>query len=1094
TGERYTFEAYEFTTYVISFCQGGGSNNIDTQLEICDEDGTTVFAFNDDHCGLGSEITWTCDNTGTYSFVIYEFNCQDDGANAGTLAYRTLTPPTEQDCLGAIPLCFDTYNTTNSYSGTGHYPNEIPDYPGANSDDNCPDNCLLDGEVNDVWYTFTVQTSGTVSFVISPNDPDDDYDWAVYDITNDNCSDIYSNAGSMQVSCNFCGTAGDTGPDGSSTESCQHGDPASCTPFNDVLNVTAGETYVINVSNFSSTQSGYSIDFGGTAQIVDNDVPELVDLVYQPACGASNITVQMSERIWCLGTEASAFSLTGPQGVYEIDDVWSEVCQAGLGSSYGDTYYDDVWTLELGDYLQHSGDYTLELVDDGVEDVCENSSDSSSITFHIDGVEATATVLNTLECYSDTDGSATVDNVTGGTPPYTYLWSSGETTETATGLHGGTQYVTVTDSTGMCSDVVEVDIPSPPPIHVDAGYDRIICEGESEYIGGVPTASNGNPPYSYEWSPSGMLDDPAIANPIATPTGDQNFDVIVQDSDGCYGVDTVLIEVSPPMDITFDITDALCYGDANGEATAVVTGGTHPLDYTWSHSGLDTTETVTGLEAGVTYTVSVQDSVGCVESADVEVGQPDSIQLNADVTDSDCGSANGEISISPSGGTSPYSIAWETGDNNNVISNLEPGYYDITITDDHGCVFTDSVLVAGVGVNTVTIQQIDEILCYGDSTASLQANMPDGYLPLTFYWSDSVTTGSVASGLGAGEYSVSITDAYGCEGEASYEVEQPPLLELDLNVTDVQCADGNDDGKAEAVVNGGTSPYYYQWSTGDTTSAIHGLAQGSYSVTITDDNGCQVEDDFSIQMPDAPVNVFITTENVTCPGGSDGSAYATADGGTQPYQFIWYQYGNVIGNGDSLPGLKAGNYRVEAVDDHDCTDALSFTLTQPAAFVIETSVQEVSCREYDDGVINISVSGGTAPYKFNWSSGDTVPELKDIESGDYELTITDNNECIHTTTVYVPENSRLCIEIPNAFTPNDDGVNDRWEIKYIEEYPEAHVMVFNRWGQKLYDNRINDQSWDGTFNGEKCPTGSYTYVVDLSNEIEPFTGTVTIVY
>ncbi|MFO7789855.1 MAG: gliding motility-associated C-terminal domain-containing protein [Bacteroidales bacterium] len=1093
TGERYTFEAYEFTTYVISFCQGGGSNNIDTQLEICDEDGTTVFAFNDDHCGLGSEITWTCDNTGTYSFVIHEYYCQDDGADAGILAYKTTTPPTEQDCLGAIPLCFDTYNTSTSYAGTGHYPNEIPEYGGSMSDDNCPDNCLLGGEVNDVWYTFTVQTSGTVSFVISPNDPDDDYDWAVYDITNDNCSDIYSNAGSMQVSCNFCGTAGDTGPDGSSTESCQHGDPASCTPFNDVLNVTAGETYVVNVSNWSATQSGYSINFGGTAQIIDNSAPELVDLLYQPVCGASNITVQMSERIWCVGTDPSDFVLTGPEGEYQIDDIWSEVCQAGLNSSYGDTYYDDVWTLELGDYLQHTGNYTLTLLDGGVDDVCQNSSLSSSINFYIDGVEATASELNGVTCASDTNGSATVDSVTGGTPPYTYLWSSGETTETATGLHGGTQYVTVTDSTGICSDVVEVDIPSPPPIDVDAGDDRIICEGTSTVIGGVPTASNGNPPYIYDWSPAAMVDNPASSNPTTSPTGDQMFVVIVEDIDGCLGADSVFIEIAPPMDINFDVTDALCHGDANGDATAVVTGGVAPFSYDWSHS-LGSSETATGLQAGTTYTVTVVDSVGCVETADVEIGQPDEIQLNANVTDCDCGFSNGEIEVSPSGGTSPYAIAWETGDNTNVITGLTPGYYEVTVTDDHGCILSDSVLVAGIGTNDVVIEQTDDILCYGESTATLQADMPDGYLPLTFNWSGSVSTGPVASGLGAGVYSVTITDAYGCEGEESYEIEQPPVLGVNIIVSDVSCADANDDGEAEAIVNGGTPPYSYQWSSGDTASTATGLAQGSYSVTITDDNGCQVEDYFTVQMPDEPVRVYVDTRNVSCPGGSDGSASATAMGGTPPYQYIWHEDDNAIANGDSLPGLPAGDYAAEVVDDHGCTDITDFTLSQPPPIIIETAVQEVSCREYHDGEVAISVSGGTEPYQYKWSSGDTVPAIQDLESGNYYVTVKDFNDCVEMTNVYIPENDRLCLRIPNAFTPNGDGVNDTWDIEYINEYPSAHVMVYNRWGQKLYDAHAGDDPWDGTYNGKKCPAGAYTYVVDLNNDIEPFTGTVTVVY
>jgi gliding motility-associated-like protein len=1092
TGERYTFEAYDFTTYVISFCQGGGSTTIDTQLEICDENGNTVFAYNDDHCGLGSEITWTCNATGTYSFVIHEYNCLDNGVFAGSVAYRTLTPPTEQDCMGAIPLCFDTYSTTSSYSGAGHYPNEIPDYPGANSDNNCPDNCLLDGELNDVWYTFTVQTSGTVSFVISPNNAADDYDWAVYDITNNNCSDIPTLADNMQVSCNFCGTAGDTGPDGSSTQSCQYGDPSSCSPFNDELNVTTGETYVINISNFSSTQSGYSITFGGTAQVIDDVPPELIDLVYTPSCGASSITVQLSERIWCVGTEASAFNLTGPEGVYQINDVWSDLCQAGLGSSYGDTYYDDIWTLELDDYLQHTGDYTLELVENGVEDVCGNGSVSSTINFYIDGVEATAMELNSLTCFSDTNGSATVDNVTGGTPPYTYLWTSGETTVTSTGLHGGSQYVTVTDSTGICSDVVEVDIPAPPPIQVDAGNDRVICEGESVYIGGIPTASNGSLPYTYQWSPGSMLDDSTVANPIASPTADQNFVVIVQDNDGCYGLDTVFLEVNP-IDISINITDALCYGDATGEATVVVNDGIPPFDYDWSH-GLGSTSTVTGLQAGITYSVTVQDSVGCTEVVDGEINQPDEILLNADVTNCDCGFANGDIEISPSGGTAPYSFTWETGDNTSVITNLETGYYGITLTDDNGCVLYDSVLVAGEGTNDVTIQQIDEILCYGNTTASLEADMPDGYSPLTFDWSVTGGADSIISGLGSGVYTVTIIDAYGCEGEASFEVTQPPVLGVNLIVTDIHCMDDIGDGAVETLVNGGTPPYSYLWTTGATTSSITNLSSGTYGVTITDSNGCQTQDACSLIAPNSPIQAYLNKNDISCPGGSDGSAFATASGGSPPYHFVWYDRYGAIANGDSLVDMPAGQYSLEVLDQYDCNDIKEFALSQPARINIEAAVQQASCREYDDGEAAISVSGGTAPYRYEWSNGDTVPAIKELLSENYYVTVTDYNGCVKIRNVFVPENPRLCLSIPNTFTPNGDGVNDTWIIEYINEYPRSHVMVYNRWGQKLYNAYAGNEPWDGRFKGKKCPAGAYTYVIDLGNDIEPFTGVVTIVY
>jgi hypothetical protein len=307
-------------------------------------------------------------------------------------------------------LCFATYNTSSSYSGTGHYLNEIQTGGG------CPNNCMLDGEKNDVWYTFTVQSSGTVSFTITPNSSADDYDWAVYDLTSNSCVDIFNNP-SLMVSCNWSATSGNTGPNGSSGTDCAG---AGDGPYNDVLNVTAGETYVVNVSNWSATQSGYSITFGGSAQIIDNTGPYLEEILYDPYCGANRLTIRFSERVWCTSVQPEDFVITGPEGVYDISDVWSEICIAGAGSSYSDTYYDDIFTLELDDLLMHDGAYTLTVNEGGVDDICSNFTEESSLYFTIDGIQSTGSVITDIDCYGDTDGSATV-NVTGGTPPYTYI-------------------------------------------------------------------------------------------------------------------------------------------------------------------------------------------------------------------------------------------------------------------------------------------------------------------------------------------------------------------------------------------------------------------------------------------------------------------------------------------------------------------------------------------------------------------------------------------------------------------------------------------------------------------------------------------------
>ncbi|MEA1874134.1 MAG: gliding motility-associated C-terminal domain-containing protein [Bacteroidota bacterium] len=1086
-GDRYTFDGYDNITYIFSFCQGGGNNLIDTQIEICDQNGNVVYSYNDDHCGLGSEITWNCTANGIYSIVIYQYNCNASGVAAGDLAYRTVTPPNEQDCLGAIPLCFNTYSTTASYSGTGNYWNEIALSGG------CPGNCMLSGEMNDVWYTFTVQTSGTVSFLISPNSSDD-YDWAVYDLTSHDCMDIATITSSpdFMVSCNWYDGYSygvyDTGPTGGSSFDCgDHDDGA----YNDVLNVNAGETYVVNVSNYSGSNFGYTITFGGSASIVDNTGPYMENLVYNPICGSSTLTVQFSERLWCTSVEVEDFVLTGPEGTYDISDVWSEICIAGAGSTYGDTYYDDIFTLELDDYVEDDGDYTLTVLGGAVDDICANYSPENSLNFHINGIEATGSVITDIDCYGDNDGSATV-NVTGGTPPYTYLWSNGETTQTAVNLPGSYSGVTVADSYGNCQDTVVVELSDPDAILVNAGPDVTLCAGGSVSLGGSPTASNGTAPYTYAWLPTTGLDDPAIANPTSNVTVTTTYILTVTDVSGCSNTDTVIVTMDPPIIIDFTTTDALCHGEASGEAICNVSGGTSPFTYAWS-GGLGTNATAAGMLPNVEYTVTVTDDINCQETATVQVGDPPALAIDFDITDSECGFDDGAVTANVSGGTMPYAYAWDTGGNNASIVNLAPGDYIVTVTDDHACTIEATASVNHYGNNDVNIVQTQEILCYGESSAVLEAEMTDGTGPFTYNWVGSSSTSGVASNLGAGDYSVTITDQHGCPGLASYEVTQPPVLGVNLITEDVLCL-GDDSGSAEVVVNGGVEPYVVAWSNGGSGYLQNNLAPGSYSVTITDANMCTTEASTVINEPSDQVHVYVTTEPVMCAGQSGGTATATAMGGTSPYQYIWFQSGEALFSGSIINSLVSGAYSVRVEDDNGCMDETSFSISEPAPLTIESAVQQASCLGYEDGQAAISVVGGTSPYRFNWSNGDTVAAIADLATGNYYLTITDANDCVEMLSVFVPENPRLCLRIPNAFTPNGDGVNDTWIVEYIDHYPRAHIMVFNRWGQKLYDARSTGEPWDGIFNGNKVPTGSYTYIIDLHNEIEPFTGVVSVVY
>ncbi|MBN2681797.1 MAG: Ig-like domain-containing protein [Bacteroidales bacterium] len=342
--------------------------------------------------------------------------------------------PNEQDCLGAIPICGDTYYTEESYSGTGNVPNEIN---GANS-------CLSGGEINDVWYVFTVQQDGDLMFTLTPNDLSDDYDWAVYNLTTSTCSDIFTDA-SLEVSCNWSGTAGVTGPDGSTAFSSQDD---TGTPFNAAIPVLEGEIYVINISNWSSTQNGYFIDFSmASGVIVDVTPPELDTIVNTPTCGQDLLTLWFNEPVDTATVEPDDFVVNGPGGPYSI------VTTVGTSGTSSDREYE----LTLDAQLIAGGTYTL-VFSGQVDDACGNSVIGNSLSFTVEGVSGAVVVDDdAVICYDDAVGILTASG-SGGSGSYSYLWSTGAATAQITNLPAGDYTVTVTDDVGVCYDIVTATV------------------------------------------------------------------------------------------------------------------------------------------------------------------------------------------------------------------------------------------------------------------------------------------------------------------------------------------------------------------------------------------------------------------------------------------------------------------------------------------------------------------------------------------------------------------------------------------------------------------------------------------------------------
>lgn len=482
-GEYYNFTGVAGRVYIFSFCQGGGSYVDDPQIQILNSSGGVVAnAYNDDHCGLGSELIWVCPSGGTFRVAFYEYNCQTDGQALGTVAYQYMPTPTRADCLGARPLCTTGNNVNNlESSGSGHY-YDLHDYNATNgvpeNYNYCPD-CLTTGENFTNWYSFYAVSTGSLNFTIAPHVGSQDFDWAVWDLTGLDCRDLRSgsvwgtgtstgNSHLNPISCNFCGTTGNTGAGGGGS-TCNG--PNSCSNWNSSLGVTAGRRYMMVIDNFSGTTNGYNINFSGVS-VVDNVAPLLTSpTVYAPVCGSSSITVQFSEAVSCESMQNSCMTVSGPNGSFSIDDIWSQTCVSATGNTYSSgTFYDDIWTIDLADYMMDNGNYTVNLTTGCATDVCGNgmpSSTSSSVSFTINAITASINLLSHT-CTGNTDGAISVTGASGGSPAYTYSWTgpSGytSTASSISNLAAGTYYVTVSDQVGRCEwTESESVIAHPPP-------------------------------------------------------------------------------------------------------------------------------------------------------------------------------------------------------------------------------------------------------------------------------------------------------------------------------------------------------------------------------------------------------------------------------------------------------------------------------------------------------------------------------------------------------------------------------------------------------------------------------------------------------
>lgn len=596
-------------------------------------------------------------------------------------------------------------------------------------------------------------------------------------------------------------------------------------------------------------------------------------------------------------------------------------------------------------------------------------------------------------CFGQATGSATA-TANNASNPVIYNWSNGVANATISNLFAGTYTVTITDGNNCtATDNVTITEPTSAVALTVVQSQAVSCFGGNDGAASA-SGSGGTPPYTYAW--------PTSANTTSNESGMSagTYTVTITDFNNCQATANVTItEPTSGMALSFSVDSVSCNGGADGSATVNVSGGTSPYaSFNWDNSA-GNTQTVTGLSAGITYSVTVTDFNGCTAIADTTIPEPSAItaSINIDSNASCFGNADGGLTIQAvAGGTGTPSYLWSNGSSSASITGLIAGTYTVTVTDGNSCTETFSETITEPSQLSVAISIDSNVSCNGGNDASLTATSSGGTAPYTFLWSNA-DADSIAENIAAGTYSVTITDANGCQANASEVITEPAALSLTLDSTDILCA-GNSDGTATANVAGGTPNYSYSWNNGANTAIISNLAAGTYTVTVTDNNGCQITGSTSVNGAGLALDFSIQIDsNASCFGGNDGSlTVINVQNGTPSFSYSWSN-----GDLDSIAGgLSAGTYTVTVTDANGCTAINSETITQPSALVVSTNIlATVICAGDSTGqIIAFTNNGGTAPYTFEWSNGALDAGVlnstqSNLPSGTYTVTLTDLNGC-----------------------------------------------------------------------------------------------------
>ena len=568
----------------------------------------------------------------------------------------------------------------------------------------------------------------------------------------------------------------------------------------------------------------------------------------------------------------------------------------------------------------------------------------------------------------------------------TFLWSNGATTPIIDSLSAGTYSCLLTDENN-CTAIDSVTIFEPSQIIDSLTVGTILCHGD--FTTASLTISGGTPPYTESWSSA----------PNRIYAGPMSY--TITDSSGCQISNSFTVTQPNQTVLTIQLLDSIsCFGGNDGSLFTNIVGGVSPFTYLWTNNiNNDTlyTDTISNLVAG-RYFCTITDSNNCVNTTSFSLTNPTEITVSQTNTNVLCyGDTNGVTVLNISGGDGNYTLnafgqTLPLLGSNTVSSaqffpnGIPAGTYPFSVTDGNGCVKNDTVIITQPNLLSAVSNSIN-ISCFGLTDGSVSLNISGGTPPYIEDWG-----GYNPNALAEGTYYYTVTDSNSCTYSDSSTIIEPDSLYYSSQINHISCF-GFDDGNVSLNINGGTPPYIENWGTSDPLA----LSPGMHFYSISDTNGCTISDSVNISEPNELI-VSLTSTNITCYGGNNGTATLSISGGTLPYSENWY--------GFNPTALVAGTYVYTVNDTNNCSITDSVTITQSQDSLTSTLIAtNLSSCLVIDGSIDQNIIGGTPPYTYQWNNGDTTEDISNLMAGTYSVTTTDTNGCFTTATIFVDQPS-----------------------------------------------------------------------------------------